>query len=147
MKVLLTQDVKALGKKGELIDVNEGYARNFLVKKGLALIATPQVVNEYIQKQKANEHRLEVEKAEARALCTSLNNVTVKVAIACGEAGKLFGSVSSKEISDALISAGFAVDKRQIVMKEHIKQLGIFQVECKVYANMSATVNVVVHAK
>lgn len=147
MKVLLLQDVKALGKKGEIVEANEGYIRNFLVKKSLAVIATPQIINEYTQKIKAEAHRLEVEIADARALRNRIDNATVKVAIACGEGGKLFGSVTSKEIADALNVLGFPVDKRQIVMKDHIKQLGTYQVECKVYANMSADINVVVHAK
>lgn len=147
MKVLLTQDVKALGKKGELVEVNEGYARNFLVKKGVAIIGTPQIINEHNQKVAADAHKLEVEKAEAKALRDRMDNATVKVAIATGEGGKLFGSVTGKEIADALVAQGFPVDKRQIVMESHIKSLGTVQVDCKVYANMVAKVNVIVHAK
>lgn len=145
MKVLLLVDVKAQGKKGEIIDVNDGYARNCLIKKGLAVQADAKIINEIKQKEAAEARRKEIEKAEALKLADRLRGYVVKLKAQCGENGKMFGSVTSKEISDVLLSQGFDIDKKKIAVKDPIKSLGTYTVEVKVYANVSVDVNVVVH--
>ncbi len=142
MKVLLLQDVKAQGKKGDIIEVSDGYAKNFLIKKKMAVQATNQVINETNQKKASEQRRLEVEKQEAIKLAERLNGNTIIVEIACGENGKMFGSVTAKEISEGLLKSGYDIDKKKINIKEPIKAFGIFSVEVKVYANVNATINV-----
>lgn len=145
MKVLLLQDVKAQGKKGEIIEVNDGFARNCLIKKGLAVQADSKIINEIKQKEAAEARRKELERQEAVKLAQRLKGYVIKLKAQCGENGKMFGSVTSKEISDALLAQGFDVDKKKIVVKDPIKSLGTYSVEVKVYANVSVDVNVVVH--
>lgn len=147
MKVLLTADVKPHGKKGEIVEVNDGYARNFLIKKGLAKEASAQIINEVNQKNKAEAHRKELERQAAEALTKELEGKTFKVAIQCGENGKMFGSVTAKEIADAITVAGYDIDKKKVVLKDPIKTMGVYSVELKTYANMQATVSIVVQAK
>ncbi len=142
MKVLLLQDVKSHGKKGEIIEVNDGYAKNFLIKKKMAIQATNQVINETNQKKASEQRKLEIEKQEAIKLAERLNGNTIVVEIACGENGKMFGSVTAKEISDALLKSGYDIDKKKVNLKEPIKSLGVFSVEVKVYANVNATIKV-----
>lgn len=147
MKVLLTADVKPHGKKGEIVEVNDGYARNFLIKKGLAKEASAQIINEVNQKNKAEAHRKELERQAAEALTKELDGKTFKVAIQCGENGKMFGSVTAKEIAEAITVAGYDIDKKKVVLKDPIKSMGVYSVELKTYANMQATVSIVVQAK
>lgn len=147
MKVLLTADVKPHGKKGEIVEVNDGYARNFLIKKGLAKEASAQIINEVNQKNKAEAHRKELERQAAEALTKELEGKTFKVAIQCGENGKMFGSVTAKEIAEAITAAGYDIDKKKVVLKDPIKSMGVYSVELKTYANMQATVSIVVQAK
>ena len=124
MKVLLLQDVKAHGKKGDIIEVSDGYAKNFLIKKKMAIQATNQVINETNQKKASELRKLEIEKQEAIKLAERLNGNTIIVEIACGDNGKMFGSVTAKEISDALLKSGYDIDKKKINLKEPIKSLG-----------------------
>lgn len=147
MKVYLLEDVKSHGKKGDIIEVNDGYAKNFLIKKKLAVQATNQVINEVNQKKASEQRKYELEKAEAIKLAERLNGNTVKMQIACGENGKMFGSVTAKEISEALLKAGYDIDKKKVNLKENIKNLGTYSVEIKVYANVNATINLVVEKK
>jgi len=142
MKVLLLQDVKAHGKKGDIIEVSDGYAKNFLIKKKIAIQATNQVINETNQKKASELRKLEIEKQEAIKLAERLNGNTIIVEIACGDNGKMFGSVTAKEISDALLKSGYDIDKKKINLKEPIKSLGTFSVEVKVYANVSSTIKI-----
>ena len=142
MKVLLLQDVKAHGKKGDIIEVSDGYAKNFLIKKKMAIQATNQVINETNQKKASELRKLEIEKQEAIKLAERLNGNTIIVEIACGDNGKMFGSVTAKEISDALLKSGYNIDKKKINLKEPIKSLGTFSVEVKVYANVSSTIKI-----
>ena len=114
MKVLLLQDVKGQGKKGELIDVNDGYARNFLIKKKFAVEATASVINETKQKQAAEEKRRKDEYDNAVAQSKMLKGLAVDVRIRCGENGKLFGAVTAKEISERLAEIGYDIDKKKI---------------------------------
>ena len=142
MKVLLLQDVKAHGKKGDIIEVSDGYAKNILIKKKMAIQATNQVINETNQKKASELRKLEIEKQEAIKLAERLNGNTIIVEIACGDNGKMFGSVTAKEISDALLKSGYDIDKKKINLKEPIKSLGTFSVEVKVYANVSSTIKI-----
>lgn len=147
MKVLLLQDVKAQGKKGDIIEVNDGYGRNFLIKKGLATAATSQVINEVKQKNDAEAKRKELEKQEAIALRDKMNGIVIKLAMGCGENGKMFGSVTAKEISEVLRAEGYDIDKKKIVLKDPIKNLGTYSIEIKVYANTVAVISLVVTEK
>ena len=147
MKVILLEDVKAQGKKGQIIEVNDGYARNFLLKKNLAAPATASVLNELKQKEAAEARQRELEKAAAQSLYDNINGTTVKVKVKCGDSGKLFGSVTAKEIADALNEHGYTVDKKMIMLKEPIKNIGREMVDVKVYQDMTARVNVVIDGK
>ena len=140
MKVLLLQDVKAQGKKDEIIEVNDGFGRNFLIKKGLAVEATPKVINEYRQRKQKEEADRQKEIASAKAMAQELEGKVVTVTVKCGENGKLFGAVTSKEISDALAGMGYNVDKKKIVTKEAIKLIGRYEIELKLYQGISAKV-------
>ena len=110
MKVILTQDVNGQGKKDDVIEVSDGYARNYLIKNKLAVEATPSMINSLEIARKADEHRKAVEKAEAKALADRISGMNVKVKIKVGETGKLFGALNTQSISDALKAAGVDID-------------------------------------
>lgn len=145
MKVILQQDVKGQGKKGQLVDVSDGYARNFLLAKKLAVLATPENVNTMKQQEKARKAQEAAEKAEAEALSKKLETVTVKVAAKAGEGGRLFGAVTSKEISEAL-TAQFSLNiaKTKLVLDEPIKACGTYKIKAKLGYEVVGTVNVMV---
>ena len=140
MKVLLLQDVKAQGKKDEIIEVNDGFGRNFLIKKGLAVEATPKVMNEYRLRKQKEEADRQKEIAAAKEMAARLQGQVVTVTVKCGENGKLFGAVTAKEIADSLAAAGFNVDKKKIVLKEPVKLIGRYEIELKLYRGISAKV-------
>ena len=142
MKVLLLKDVKSVGKKGEIIEVNDGYARNFLIKKGLAQQATAGVINETNQKNAALARQKQKEYEDAVAMAKELDGKTISLVIKFGDNGKSFGAVTSKEISSELAKLGYDIDKKKINLKDSIKTAGVFEVELKVYTNVSATVRV-----
>ncbi len=142
MKVLLLQDIKAQGKKGEIVEVNDGYARNFLIKKGLAKEATASVVNETNQKNAQLAKKKAEELQAAKDLASKLDTKEVVVSIKTGENGKFFGSVTNKEIAEALLKMGYDIDKKKINIKDPIKAAGIFGVEVKIYPGVSFTINV-----
>jgi large subunit ribosomal protein L9 len=144
MKVILLKDVKSQGKKGDVINVSDGYARNYLIRLGFAEEVNNSGLNEIAQKKAAEELRLEKEKKDAEELFNKINGVTVKVLVKCGEKGKIFGSVTAKEIAEQLEKQGISIDKRKIVLKEAIKQTGRSMIDIKVYNNMTARVNLVV---
>ncbi len=146
MKVILLQDVKGQGKKGDIVNVSDGYARNFLLKNKLAQEATATNVNSVNIAKKAEEHRKEVEKAEAIALAKRIDNTSVTVKIKVGANGKLFGALSSQNIADALRERGVEIDKKKIVLTENIKAVGTYTVTVKPYAEVSAKLTVVVEA-
>ncbi|MDR2047234.1 MAG: 50S ribosomal protein L9 [Clostridiales bacterium] len=139
MKVILNADVNGQGKKGDIIEVSEGFARNYLLPKKLAAEASASALNEAKQKVEAEKRRIENEKQNALSVAEKLKNQTVEVRVKCGE-GKIYGSVTSKEIADVLNAKGFNIDKRQIVLKEIIKALGKFDVEIKLYPGINAKV-------
>ena len=142
MKVLLLNDVKTVGKKGEIVEVNDGYARNFLIKKGLAQQATAGVINETNQKNAAIAKQKQKEYEEALATAKELDGKVIDVVIKFGENGKSFGAVTSKEISIELAKLGYDIDKKKINLKDSIKTAGVFDVEIKVYTNVNATIRV-----
>lgn len=142
MKVVLLQDVKALGKRGDVVEVSEGYARNFLLTKKYAVEATPANLNT-LKLQKANADKIAAEQlAEAKDIAAKLENVTVTVAIKAGENGKTFGSVSSKEIAQELEKQGLEVDKKKIVLPDPIKEFGKYEVKVKLHKDVQANVKV-----
>ena len=146
MKVILKADVKGSGKKGDILEVSDGYAKNFLLKKGLAEIATSSGINEIEQKKKADEfHRAEYVKAQ-KELAAKLNGTTVSVAIRAGENGKVFGSVTNDKIASALSELGFDVDKKRISTKEPIKNVGEYDAEVRLMEGVTAKIKVVVSA-
>ena len=145
MKVILQQDVKGQGKKGQLVEVSDGYARNFLLAKKLAVLATPENVNTMKQQEKARKAQEAAEKAEAEALSKKLETVTVKVAAKAGEGGRLFGAVTSKEISEALNAQfGLNIAKAKLVLDEPIKACGGYKIKAKLGYEVVGTVNVMV---
>jgi large subunit ribosomal protein L9 len=146
MKVVLLQDVKGQGKKNDVINVSDGYARNFLIKNKLAVEATATMINSLNISKAADEHRKAVEKAEAVALAKKLEGTTVVVKIKVGETGKLFGSLNTQNVADALASQGFNVDRKKIVIDGVIKSVGSYTVVVKPYAEVSAKITVRVEA-
>lgn len=145
MKVILTQDVKGSGKKGELVNVSDGYANNFLLKRGMAIAATPQAMNELKSREAAAARRLAEEKKAAEESAAKLEGKTVKLLARGGAGGKLFGSVSTKEIAEAIQKEfGLELDKRKISLDAEIKAYGTYTAEVKLYTGVSAKVYVVV---
>ena len=148
MKVMLTQDVKGQGKKDQIIEVSDGYARNFLLPKKLAIIADAKAVNEAKNKEASNLHKIEVAKTEAKEIADKLSKITVKI-LAGGGAEPLYGTVTSKDISEALAKDhGINIDKKKMVMNESIKTFGTYKVEVKLYgAEITGTITVQVAPK
>ena len=145
MKVILQQDVKGQGKKGQLVDVSDGYARNFLLAKKLAVLATPENVNTMKQQEKAKKAQMAAEKAEAEATAKKLEGLTVKVAAKAGEGGRLFGAVTAKEVSEALAAQhGVNIAKAKLVLDEPIKACGGYKIKAKLGYEIVATVTVMV---
>ena len=145
MKVILQQDVKGQGKKGQMVEVSEGYARNFLLPRKLAVEATAENVNTMKMQDKAKQARLAEEKAQAQALAERLKGVQVKIKARAGQGGKLFGSITSKEISEELKKQfDMDVNKSKIVLSDPIKSFGAFEVKCKLGSEVSGVINVLV---
>ena len=138
MKVILKQDVKGTGKKGEILDVSDGYAKNFLLKKGLAEQASSVAVNSLKLQQEAEARRKAEEIREIRELAKKMDKSKVTVSIKCGENGKVFGSVTSKEIASKLAELGFDVDKKKILLKEPHKPGGVYAVEIRLMEGVPA---------
>ena len=145
MKVILQQDVKGQGKKGQLIEASDGYARNFLLPRKLAVLATAEAMNTMQQQEKAKRAQEAAERAAALEVAEKLKGCTVKIAAKAGQGGRLFGSVTSKEISDGL-KAQFGMDiaKTKIVLPDPIKAFGGYQVKCKLGYEVSGIINVTV---
>ena len=138
MKVIMLKDLKGTGKKGEIIEVNDGYARNFLIKKGYAQEGTAQNLYVADQRKKANEARIARERAEALELAAKLAPITVKVSAKGGEnGGKMFGSVTAEMIANALHELGFEIDKKKIEIKESIRDFGKTEVLLRLYPEVS----------
>ena len=143
MKVILLQDVKGKGKKGQMLEISDGYALNFLLPKKLAIEATPDAINTMRMNDKAAAEREAKERAEAVEISRKLREMTVVVTAKGGGAGKLFGSVTSQEIADALkAKSGIAIDKRKIVLSDPIKNVGTYTVQCKLGYEITAPLTV-----
>ena len=145
MKVILQQDVKGQGKKGEMIEVSEGYGRNFLLPRKLAVPATADAINTMNLKEKARKAEEARQKAEAEATAEKLKECMVKLTAKAGNGGRLFGAVTSKEIADALQAQhGIAIPKTKIVQDEPIKAFGGYELKVKLGYEVTGTLKVVV---
>ena len=143
MKVILLQDVKGKGKKGQMLEISDGYARNFLLPKKMAIEATPDAINTMRMNDKAAAEKAAKERAEALETSKRLREMTVTVTAKGGGAGKLFGAVTSQEIADALkAQSGIVLDKRKIVMSDPIKNVGTYTVQCKLGYEITAPLSV-----
>ncbi|MBQ4121145.1 MAG: 50S ribosomal protein L9 [Clostridia bacterium] len=148
MKVILTQDVKAQGKKGDLIDVSEGYARNFLFPKKLAEPASAKAMNELKKREEAHKYKIDTETAEAKDIAEKLSKVTVTIALTAGNDGRPYGSVTSKEIAENLEKIhGIVLDKRKIVLDKPIRTFGQYTLDAKLYTGVVGKINLIVTEK
>lgn len=148
MKVVLLSDVKGQGKKGQVVNVSDGYARNFLFPKNLATPADNQIMNELKGKEEARLRQIELEKQAARDTAEKLKNVTVKIKAQAGADGRIYGSVTSKEIAEQLAAQHkITIDKRKINLTDPIKAFGTYQPEVKLYPEISGKITVVVSDK
>lgn len=144
MKVILTRDVKSLGKKGELVNASDGYARNFLFPRKLAVEANAQAMNELKNREAAEKFRLETELKNAKETAAKIDGKTVKLTAKAGQGGRLFGSVTAKEVAEQIKAQfGVDIDRRKISMSD-IKSFGTFNAEIKVYNGVSAAIYVMV---
>ena len=145
MKVVLLQDVKGQGKKDDIVNVSDGYARNFLFPRKLAAEADKKVLNDIKNKEAAKARRIELEKAAARETAEKLQSLFVKIPIQSGADGKLYGSVGTKDIAEALAAQhGIEIDKRKIVLDSPIKAYGTYTVDVKLYPEIAGKLNVLV---
>ena len=143
MKVILTQDVKGKGKKGQMIEVSDGYARNYMLPRKIAVEATADAVNTMRMNDKAAAEKAAKERAEALEVSKKLREMTLVVTAKGGGAGRLFGSVTNQEIADALkAKTGIALDKRKIVISDPIKSVGTYTVQCKLGYEITAPLTV-----
>ena len=148
MRVILLADVKGQGKKNEVIEVSDGYARNFLIAKRLAKPADAKALNDRKMQEEAKLHRIEEEKKEAKAIQAKLESVLVKIQASCGADGKLYGSVTAKDISERLeADFGIVIDKKKLVLADSIRAYGKYEIEAKLYPEISGKVFVLVCEK
>ena len=148
MKVLLLQDVKGKGKKDTIVDVSDGYARNFLLPKGVAVDADAKIMNDYTNKQAAKKHHEEMEKQAAKETAEKLAGFVVKIFATAGADGRFYGSVTAKDIAEELEKQhGITVDKRKIVLDDAIKAFGSYSLDVKLYPEIAGKLNVVVTQK
>lgn len=143
MKVIFLQDVKGSGKKGEMKEVSDGYARNMLLKKGLAVEATPENLNKLQGQQASAQHKIDVEKAAAQENKSKLDGNKVVIKAKAGTGGRLFGSVTAANVAQAVAEQyGVQLDKKKITLKSEIKAFGTFSAEIRLYTGIAATVTV-----
>ncbi|HAU31083.1 MAG: 50S ribosomal protein L9 [Desulfotomaculum sp. 46_296] len=143
MKVILLEDVKNLGKKGDLVQVAEGHARNYLLPRKLAVEATEGKIKQLAELQEAAARKKQREESEAKDLACRLESLLIKVYSRAGEGGKLFGSISNKDIVDALVrDYGIEIDKKKIILKEPIKKLGFYSLPVKLYPSVHVNLSV-----
>ena len=147
MKVVLLSDVKGTGKAGTIVNVSEGYAANFLFPKKLAVVADNKALNEVKNKEASKQYKIETEKAAANAIAAKLAEVVVKISVNAGADGRLYGSITSKDIAEALAKQhGVTVDKRKIVMPDPIKAYGTYNFDVRLYPEIVGKVKVTVGA-
>ncbi len=147
MKVILLQDVRGKGKKGQMLEVSDGYARNYMLPRKIAMEATPDAINTMRMNDKATQERQARERAEAADLAKKMKAVTLTVYAKGGGAGRLFGSVTNQEIADALQAQGITLDKRKIVIDEPIKNVGTYTVRCKLGYEITGDLTVKIEEK
>ena len=148
MKVVLLQDVKSIGKKGELVNVSDGYARNFLLPRKLAKEANTQAMNELKNAEAAREYKIKTETENAQKNASALSGKTLKIYAKPGQGGKIFGSVTAKELAEEIKRQfGIEVDKRKVVLPMDIKAFGTYNFDVKFYAGITATMSVAVCEK
>lgn len=145
MKVILLQDVKGTGKKDDIVNVSDGYGRNFLLPRKLAVEASAQAMNDINNRERAKEHRISEEKKAAQALADKLNGTTIKLFAKAGTSGKLFGSVTAKEVAEEISRvSGVEIEKRKVALNSDIKAFGTYECEVKLYTGISAKLYVLV---
>ena len=143
MKVILLQDVKGKGKKGQMIEASDGYARNFLLPRKMAIEATADNVNTMKMNDKAKAEQAAREKAQAQEIAAKLKDITVEIKAKSGNGGRLFGSITSAEVSEALKKQfGITIDKKKIVQEEPIKSFGSFSMKAKLGYEITATISI-----
>ncbi len=148
MRVILCTDVKGQGKKDQIVEVSDGYARNFLFPKKLAVPADSKAINDIKNKEAAKQHKVDVEISDAKALAKKLEDIVVVFEYAAGPDKKLYGSVTAKDISEELKKKyGIDIDKRRITLAEPIKSFGDFKADVKLYTDISGKINVKVTSK
>ena len=142
MKIILKQDFESLGKTGEIVNVKDGYARNYLIPKSIAALATAKNMKILEQEKKMSVFRQEKDKHVAEALAEELQKISITAAVAVGEEDKVFGSVTAQNISDLLAEKGHDIDKRKILLSEPIKALGVYTVPIKLHSEVEAKVRI-----
>lgn len=147
MKVVLLADVKGTGKKGDICNVSDGFAQNFLLKTGKAKIADNSALNENAQAKQAKEFHYEQDKQHALNLKSKLDNETLTLSVKGGENGKTFGSVTSQEIVQGLKALGYNIEKKQIVLAQPIKNAGVYDIDIKLFVGIVAKIKLVVEIK
>lgn len=148
MKLILTQDVKGQGKKDQIIDVSDGYARNFLLPRGLAVPADAKAMSEVKNREASKQHKIDTERTAAKEIAQKLSEITVKIVTSGGTDGRLYGSVTAKDIAEALEKQfKITVDKRKLALSENIKTFGTYIVDVKLYTDVSGKVKVSVTDK
>ena len=148
MKLILTKDVKGQGKKDQIIEVSDGYARNFLIPKGLAIPADAKSMNEVKNREDSRLHKIETEKAAAKEIAAKLEKITVKIVSQAGSDGRLYGSVTAKDVAEALQKQhGITIDKRKLSLTDPIKAFGTYNTEVKLYTEVTGKVKITVSDK
>lgn len=147
MKVILKQDIVTLGDAGDVVDVKNGYANNYLIPQGMALRATEGTLKALETERKQQARKIEQQRATAREIANKLQQLNLKVSAKAGESGKLFGTVTSGDIAEALKSEGVSVDRRKISLEAPIKELGNYQAEVKLFMDVTATLRINVEAE
>jgi large subunit ribosomal protein L9 len=139
MKVILLEDIKGVGKKGQLLNAADGHARNFLIPKKLAVEATNSNLNELESKNKSEENKKQIILNEANAICEQLKGKVVKLSVKCGSNGKLFGSITNKEIKSAIFEQlSIEIDKKKIILSDTVKAVGEYKIEVKIHPKITA---------
>ena len=142
MKVILKEEIKTLGKVGDVVQVKPGFARNYLIPKGMAVEATPSNMKVIAHEAKIAEIRSQKTKKEAQSLADRLSKVSVTASVQVGEEDRVFGAVTSQDIANLLQESGFEIDKKRILLEEPIKALGVFEVPIKVHSEVEAKIKV-----
>lgn len=144
MEVILLKDVKNIGKKGDIVKVKDGYGRNFLIPRGLAAIATNEAVNQRNLKMESKNRRKEEELDEAKALAANINDKKIEIGVKVGENGKLFGSVTNKEVAEQVKKQlGHKVERKRITLKDPIRMIGTYEIPVRIHPKVTATIKVV----